>query len=470
MFSFFPLMDEMRHITNSITSSGLKLYVGHPPMVRPFERIITLLNLRFSNPEYNHFSHLVNYIGFLCSTILVFVITKRIFNDQVGYAFMAGLLFVTHPINVASVYRIDTISQQYGTVFSLFFFRWLLSNDNKSTLIFCFITSCFAVLMVLSKETALGILFGLPFCAYMIRKTIGKKFLLKDLLYASFIVLVVGFIYVLLRQFYVQSMHLTYSKRYAIALSAINMGKNLLMYLGSLVYTGNSVDLFLHSNNTITAVSFALSIITFIIICGGIYALIKQNDKTNIRIGLFLFLLVIIGIFPAIFITKVNELYSYTGTPYFCMLTALLFYSCYMFIVSGVSNFKYRKLLSYCLVLLFAFLIIWLGYNSYKKLSYAEDSSIKGRSYYEAIIKQFNNINFNKSICLSKYPYFTEKHYNWFVIQDDALVEGIIDLINVKREKTIDYLIEKDSESCRYVLFQNKKGIIQMRKEGIIAN
>jgi hypothetical protein len=452
MFFFFPLRDEMRHIADIVSSSGVRRYIGHPPMVRPFERIINIINLNISDMEHNSFSHFVNYAGFLSSIVLVFDITKRIFKDRLEFAMLAGLLFVTHPVNVASVYRIDTISQQYATVFSLLFFRWLLINNDKNAYTFCRTVFLFSILIVLSKETALGRLIGLPFCAYLIRHIIGSGSPRKQLVNGTFTVLIVVSLYLITRQLYAGYMHFTYANRYHLDFSISSISNNIILFCGSLGYMGNTVNAFLFRERTTVMVDAILTFVVFGVTMVGFYILIKQHDRTNTYIVFSMLLLIFFGTIPVVLITKINELYSYGASPYFSILTALVLHTFYMSVLHKTSNVMYKRLLSYALISCFTFLIIWLGYSSYEKMSYANESSSKGKLYYDAIMKGLGDININGSVCINQYRNFTDKHYNFFIIPDDDMVDTMIDLIRKKNKIDIKLTVQDHSESCRYLL------------------
>lgn len=473
IFFLFPFFEEVKHISDILVSSSWQKYVGSLPMIRPFERFINILNLRVSNPLNNFFSHLISYIGFLCSSLLVFDIAKKIFKDHFGYVSAALLLFVLHPINVVNIYEIDLISQLYATVFLLFFFRWLISHDFKNTRKYILTAFFFTCLTILSKDTSLGIVIALPVCAYIIRIANGDNCRWKHFLYTSCAIFIVELLYVIIRYSYINYIGKAVGNRYIITIST-NMFVNITLYLGTLLYMGTTSDLFLHTNKILVLISIILSSLFLLIILYGAYVIISQKDVKNIYIGSALFILIVAGSFPVLLATKIAERYSYTSSPFFCLLAALLFTKCYLHASTLKLNVKYNCSLSRLLVLFFIMLLLWMGYSINSKLTYIEENSDKGRKIYAAISKWRNGKNFDKPFCLlTKQASFSKRHYSPLAIDhyspfviDDEVVSFSVVLYNVLNHSDIKVLVREDSESCRYLIAQgndpvfNQKGII----------
>ena len=63
------------------------------------------------------------------------------------------MLFIVSPNNVTSVTQIDTISQQYATVFVLFSFWWLLTKDNINQIYYYIILGISIFFALISRES-----------------------------------------------------------------------------------------------------------------------------------------------------------------------------------------------------------------------------------------------------------------------------------------------------------------------------
>lgn len=485
IFSLFPFYEDVVYIRSILDSSSWTKYVGyigHVPLIRPIERIINILNLHISNPLNNYFSHLISFIGFLCSSILVFDIAKKIFKDHFVYVIAASLLFVLHPINVVSVYEMDIISQLYATVFLLFFFRWLLSHDFRNTKKYILTSLFFTCLTILSKDTSLGVLIALPVCAYIIRVADGDKCRRKHFLYTLCIIFIVELLYLLIRHSYINYIGNHLDSRYFITIST-NIFINISLYLGSLLYMGTTSDLFLYTNKILVLISIVLSSLFLLIILYGAYVIFNQKDVKDIYIGSALFILIVAGSFPALLINKIAERYSYTSSPFFCLLAALLFTKCYLHASTLKFNVKYNYPLSRFLVLLFIMLLLWMGYSTNIKLTYIEKNSDKVKKLFAAISNWRSGKNFDKSFCLpmkqASFPKrqhspfvdhkssdhhvtLTRDHYSPFVIDDEVVWYGVV-LYNIVNYSDIKVLVQEDSESCRYLISQGNDPVFNQK-------
>ncbi|MBI5675203.1 MAG: hypothetical protein HZC48_05145 [Nitrospirae bacterium] len=446
-------MDEIRHIADGIHLISWRQFVGIAPFIRPVDKIFNVINAQISSPETNLFGHLVLYTGFICSVFLVFDIAKRILKGHTGYAFLAGLLFALHPLNVVNVYRLDLIAQQYATVFSLSLLRWSLIYDfqNRNASHFYVIAFCFINLSVLSKETSFAQLLCIPFCAYVIRDAIGDKCRFRYFLNVLYMVISIELLYMIIRHYYLQGYDLEYSTRYTIDLSPSNIFKNIYLYLGSLFYLGDTIDFMMktHLNKIITGIF--VSMIFLLMIIGGIYAVIRQKDIASIKIAMSFLLLAVAGAFPIVVISHISEHYDYSSSPYFCLLSVLLTCNIYTYVASKMTD-KKRKLISSLSVTCIVLILIWMGYSVSDKLSYADRKSDKAKIYYRAINEWLDKKDSHETVCIRKPANFTTQSYNFFITPDDDLVARIKFLVESLREINLTLLIQEDSESCRYLL------------------
>lgn len=125
--------------------------------------------------------HFLNILTFVLSCLLLFNWLNRTFEKtNPSIAFWASLLFVVHPIHtevVANVKSLDELLYFIFAISSLIFFDKYLALQKVKLI---FLSVLFFILALLSKETALGLLFILPLSAFTFNKLTFKESIQKS--------------------------------------------------------------------------------------------------------------------------------------------------------------------------------------------------------------------------------------------------------------------------------------------------
>ena len=125
---------------------------------RPIERVVNAIDATINGHSSTLITHVISLIGFSFSALLVFLITNYFYSEIPLLSFICTMLFIVSPNNVTSVTQIDTISQQYATVFVLFSFWWLLTKDNINQIYYYIILGISIFFALISKENPIGII------------------------------------------------------------------------------------------------------------------------------------------------------------------------------------------------------------------------------------------------------------------------------------------------------------------------
>lgn len=453
MFSFWAYRDELRHLAHAhrvIDTSEFKYFLGIKPWLRPLEVLVNYANVQLVGFEATYISHAVSLLAFLSCISLVFYIAKKFSVGPTYFPLIASALFAFHPVNVASIYRIDTMSQQFVTLFALIFIVLLAKTKTISEKKVIFISSVLAVLLLLSKETSLGLVAAIPFVSYIIRTAhvsdIPLRLMpeLRSFFIIWFIVLIILFIYVILRQDYVSNVMQNSATRYHVEFSIIGVIKNTIFSLSSLFYFGNTIDVFDGFKTDKVAITVFFSVFVMGLCFIGLWAIIKQKQIACIKIIIALSLLVLSGVFPAVLIEKVNELYSYGSSPFSSFLVALLACEGYK-----VVNLKYRTL-SMIIPILFVLLCSWMALGIVDKMNHAKVVNNRAKFMYSNIMMWINSSNRTEYLCFDNFDPPQDKSYNMFLSPDADLMSSVILYVRSATNKNITMEVNKGADSCAY--------------------
>ncbi len=109
--------------------------------------------------------HLVQILLHVVNTILLYIIFKYFFKDEVP--FLMALIYLVHPINVETVVYITALDNNLFMFFGLLAFYMTLKTKRG---ISDFLIPLFLLLSLLSKETGLVFLIIIPFFTFLYRK------------------------------------------------------------------------------------------------------------------------------------------------------------------------------------------------------------------------------------------------------------------------------------------------------------
>ena len=128
---------------------------------RPIERLLTALNYSVLGLR-TSLAVASSVLGLCLSSISVWYVAHFLRPRSVAYPYAASVFFALHSVNVSAVFQIDTVSQQYATVFSLFALYWYLSRSERSVAVYHGAGTGLLLLMLLSKEATAGVAVVLP--------------------------------------------------------------------------------------------------------------------------------------------------------------------------------------------------------------------------------------------------------------------------------------------------------------------
>ncbi|HEY52542.1 MAG TPA: hypothetical protein G4N94_03710 [Caldilineae bacterium] len=111
---------------------------GKDPMLvfvfRPVERLINAIDISVLGVHSFLFSHLMGLTGFIASVYLVYFLARRLLVHKERGALLVALGFSAMTSNVLSIVQVDSLSQQFATMFTLLALLTLIRaiSDRKS--------------------------------------------------------------------------------------------------------------------------------------------------------------------------------------------------------------------------------------------------------------------------------------------------------------------------------------------------
>lgn len=346
---------------------------------RPLERLVNELNVQMLGYDDLRLSLTVNLLGLLLTLIGTYVLGRELQPHATGSSLFAVSLLAVAPLTVLPSVQIDTISQQYATVFALFFFLALLRASQRQSRRLYVLAYTFALFALLSKETAPGVVAAAPLGVLIVtrmksyqtaRKAFG--FLVRNYLGVAAVVV----LYVALRFASGYILANDDSGQYGLAFSPQRTAKNLTLYFTSLFYAGgSSLDIFPTPTPWRVAVSsfFTLTLGTVSVV--GALRVARSPGRPEL---LALTLLTLAGSFPVVLTEQVSELYVYSSLPFFALLVGLCF-------TRGVSIIAKRPERSPVLPLAAVFslcLLAWLSFGSYEKIARVSAAADQSQHYF----------------------------------------------------------------------------------------
>jgi hypothetical protein len=418
---------------------------------RPIEKLVNSINAKIIGFESSNFTHSVALIGFILSVLLVFVITNTYYKENINASYFSTILFILNPNNVTSVTQIDTISQQYATVFTLLATWWLSTKKNINEVFYYIIYGLILFLVLFSKENPICLIFCLPLSIFIIRyssedlKYYERK---KELILLYFITFTSFILYVSLRLYF--GMSFSGTNQYQVSISFIKIIKNCFLLIGSVVYTGSSLDIFPHIEYPKVFVSIMILICLSLINVQPLKNLytkhkisprnILDNKIFSIFIGIWI--IILSGLFPVVLIGKMSELYTYTFTPFYFIFIGIILAESIKYYREKNQNNKYIS--TYVIVL---FLSLWFGYGTYDKIQHLIITNDKTKQYYSTIseiceISLEDNIDIMLSSSISTN---IENNYNIIHFSDISILKSFTPLLQKVYNKKINYIIKDEN-------------------------
>ncbi len=320
-------------------------------------------------------SHLINIILYLLTTILLFMILKKMFppdSDKKWYLSMpmiVSLLFLAHPIHTEAVANIkgrDEIMTLFGSLAALWFTLKYLDTKKVYNLI---LSSLSLLLGLLSKENAITFLAVIPITVYYFTKHSFKKNLL-----ASFPLFLAAGIFLIIRgnilgmgggekEIATEIMnnpfiHATGSEKLATIFFTLWMYVKLLIFPHPLTYDyyPNQIEIINWSNpGAFLPLIFYIAIGVF-----AVYGMIKKKDVFSYSIWFYLLPLSVVSnlFFPVG--TFMNERFVFISSIGFCILIGWLIYTYIPKLIKNLQSSSYA---------IGFILIVILGLYSVKTIS-----------------------------------------------------------------------------------------------------
>ncbi len=378
------------------------LLQGENPFFRPLEHFVNAVNLSLVGPDSSALSLGVSLAGLLISTCLVFAIARRLSPDRRAFPLLAAGYFALHSSAVSAVIQIDTISQQYATVFALFAVSWSISGAARGRSVH------FAGLVVLwffclvSKETSLGLVFACPLAVLFVKGTCPRlaRMTSRDLLVLGLCASAAALaIYLLARSASDANMALERimsvreGTHYRPSFDPINVLRNTFQLAAATSYLGSTLDLFPSLRLLRVVLSLSMTLIAGAIGLWGLLGLlspgahVEAEQRRSGRAILFALLVLYGGsLVPTIALGKVSELYAYSQLPFVALILGyLLVLGWERLPVSGLG----ARSAAWVAVLSAA---LWMAVGVEEKVDLAVRNAARSRQIFVALERQIGEM------------------------------------------------------------------------------
>ncbi len=319
---------------------GFEIFRGEPFFFRPLENFVHAVNLFLVGPDSNVVSLGVSMAGFLISACLIFAIARRLAPDRRAYPLLAAGYFAFHSSAVSSVVQIDTISQQYATVFALAALLWSISGSARGQSVHFAGLVLLWFLCLVSKETSFGLVFACPLAVLFLKEICPalERFSIRKLLLLGMSASVVALaLYLLARSGSDANMTLDRimsireGTRYRPSFNPIALFENAFQLTAVTSYLGSSLDVFpnirlprLVLSSSMTLVAAAISLWGLLGLVSGSYGVAEAERGSNRATLVALVLLCGGSLVPTIAVGKLSELYSYALLPFVALTLGYL--------------------------------------------------------------------------------------------------------------------------------------------------
>lgn len=366
--------DDIHHLKGAL--AGVRPFDG---FFRPLERGVIFLNVRWFGLENLGFAHVFGLAGLLAVAVSTYALGRRLPGAALPAALAAGLVVVS-PLAVASAVQIDTLSQQFVTVFVLLFLCTLLAARARASRPLYALAYLFALLALLSKESAPGLVAAVPLAALLLRPPAPPYRRALRALAADYLgVALVAALYAALRVASgVGFGENVEAGQYALRLTPARLLQNLALYGGSLLYTGGStLDFFPVLRPGRAAVSGLFTAALLVPSLVGAAHLFRSDRLRRPLLGLSL--LTLAGVFPVVLTEQVSELYTYGSLPFYALLLGFSFPAGVAALAGGFPARRLRPAAAGFVIALF----VWSAWGTAEKVRLVDDLGAQSLSYFE---------------------------------------------------------------------------------------
>lgn len=367
--------DDLHHLKGAL--AGVRPFDG---FFRPLEQAVNLLNVRWFGIGNLTFAHAFGLAGLFTVAVSTYALGRLVPRGALPAALAAGLVVVSS-LATASVMQIDTLSQQFVTVFVLLFLHTLLAARRRASRPLYALAYLFALLALLSKESAPGLVAAVPLAALLLRPpgAASSQKALRGLLGDYLGVALVAALYAALRiAVGVGFGENVEAGQYALRLTPARLLQNVALYSGSLLYTGGStLDLLPALKPWRVVVSGLFTTTLLAVSMVGAAHLVRKRRLGRPLLGLSL--LTLAGIFPVVLTERVSELYTYGSLPFYALLLGFAF-------PAGVGvladRFRARRLRAAAAGFA-ALLLVWSAWGAAEKVRLVDDLGARSLGYFE---------------------------------------------------------------------------------------
>lgn len=442
--------------------------------LRPVDRLINAVNVAVLGYERVWLAHLASFLGFLAVLWLVYRLAGVLLPNLRLFPLIASAYFAVLSVNVLSVIQIDTISQQYATLFCLLLFWWLLTQYSQPFTRYGLGATFWAVLALLSKETSFGLVLAIPAMVHLLmrqRPGYHARIGLPQLARIYGLIGLSSVAYLMLRQLTGATLGLA-DGPYAVSWSVTNLVSNGLQILAALAYWGSTVDIFPARQMMRVAFSTFLSVAAFAMMGIGLWSLLRKPDGSqdqggladsghSLRTLMVLAVLTVAGTFPVIMIAKMSELYAYASSPFYALLVGALLS---LGLAATRSTFLGPLPVSRLMLILLALGLAWLALGTMEKVRLASQVSQRAKLYYGQTQAWMEGLTGDNPIRLCWSPQRSggpELAYSGFVFPDRVVMRGVVNFSNEIGSRQVHYeeQMSADQPDCEYLVTAGRDGL-----------
>lgn len=425
-FSSWAVTDDLQHLKGAL----LGVY-PFKNFFRPLESAVNIANVRLFGPENLVFARAVGLLGLFTVVVCTWVLGRRA-GGSAASAALAAALVVVSSLATASTVQIDTLSQQFVTVFALLFLLTLLAAEARGLWPLRGLAYGFALLALLSKESAPGLVAAVPLAALLLGppKRTGRQVvrgLAGDYLAVSLVVA----LYAALRALSGVGFGQAESGQYNLELSPARLLRNMLLYGGSLLYTGGStLDLFPVLKPVRVAAGCFLTAGLLVPSLVGAAGLVRAG-KGGPLAGFAL--LALAGGFPVALTARVSELYTYGSLPPYALLLGLSF-------PAGVGMLARRLRAPWLRPAAAAFAavcLLWSAWGAAQKAGLVDELGGRSLGYVREARAFLDAVPGTPRLCWRDAPQPDGAFYGTFIMKPELVAGKALDFAAWERGRTL---------------------------------
>lgn len=371
-FSNWGVIDDLVHVRAAMNKVAPTL-----TLFRPLERFSNEVNVAWLGPNDLRFSLVVNFLGYLLTTAGTYVLGRHLFPRSVLPSLFACALVAFSPITAVATLQIDTISQQFATGFSVWFFLALSVATTKRSPPLYIAAFSSAMLALLSKETSLGMVACVPLATFLAGPTRRKPRANAPLhdVFRNYVALGLIFVgYLAARGASGYRFNGLPDDMYYITFNFEQIIENIAIYFAGLLYIGgSSFDIFPSLKPWRLVIS---AVFTFTLGSLSILGFIRPRFSRRMAL-LTLVLLFLAGAAPVLPVGTLSELYVYSSLPFFALFVAFSSYDGLRHLNQHLQRPVNEVLTAtFCLLLL-----SWLAFGTHEKIAAYGRESLLTRRY-----------------------------------------------------------------------------------------